>query len=285
MILLFTKIGSKRLLILDYTYVINRNMFQNYTINENLINSYDLELMLNGTSSEYDLQPVYNVNGFIGIINDLPQICSAIYDTNAQPFVYTCSENIDITNNNISLKSPINLNNEIVLNPRAYDNTVFEMLSGTDNFAFRQNPIHRSAPIAILNSSTKACTFFGDCSVPNFYNKPSIGTLIPNMYDDAYIKNEIDTLFSNIYLSNYTKNELDDIDNELSTLILNTYTKTKIETKYFNKYHIFANVTSNHYDKAIIGSMIPDVSIFIPKQKSKQINLIKAISHPIITVR
>ena len=44
----------------------------------------------------------------------------AIYDTNAQPFVYTGSEHIDITNNNISLRFPINMNNEIVLNPRAY---------------------------------------------------------------------------------------------------------------------------------------------------------------------
>ena len=124
--------------------------------------------MSNGTTNEYDLQSVYNVNGFIGMINDLSQVCLALYDTNAQPFVYTGSENIDITNNSISLKFPIEIHNEIVLNPRAYDNAVFEMLSGTDDFAFRQNPIHGSAPIAISNSSTKACTFFGDCSVPLF---------------------------------------------------------------------------------------------------------------------
>ena len=50
------------------------------------------------------------------------------------------------------------------------------------------------------------------------YNKSSIDNVIPNIYDDAYIKTEIDTLFSNIDLSNYyTKNEVDDIDNELST--------------------------------------------------------------------
>ena len=41
-IVLFTKIGYNKLLLLDYTYFINRNMFQNYTINESLINSYDL---------------------------------------------------------------------------------------------------------------------------------------------------------------------------------------------------------------------------------------------------
>ena len=47
-----------------------------------------------------------------------------------------------------------------------------------------------------------------------------------------YTKTEIDTLFSNICLSKYyTKSEIDDIDNELSTLILNTYTKTEIDTQ------------------------------------------------------
>ena len=59
--------------------------------------------MLNGTSNEYDLQSVYNGNGFIGIITELSQVYVAIYDTNAQPFVCTGSEHIDITNNQISL--------------------------------------------------------------------------------------------------------------------------------------------------------------------------------------
>ena len=80
--------------------------------------------MLNGTSNEYDLQTVYTVNILIGIITDLSQVFLAICDTNAQPFVYTGSENIDITNNNISLQFPIKINSEIVLNPRAYDNAV-----------------------------------------------------------------------------------------------------------------------------------------------------------------
>ena len=45
--IIFIKIGSNKLLILDYTYHINRNIFQNYTINKNLVNNYDLEFMLN----------------------------------------------------------------------------------------------------------------------------------------------------------------------------------------------------------------------------------------------
>ena len=38
----FIKIGFNKILLLGYTYHININIFQNYTINENLINNYDL---------------------------------------------------------------------------------------------------------------------------------------------------------------------------------------------------------------------------------------------------
>ena len=117
----------------------------------------------------------------------MPQVCLAIFGTNAQPFVYTGSEHIDITSNNISLEFLIKINGEVVLHPRAYDGTVFDIISGVDNFAFRQNPIHGPAPIAISSSSTNACTFFGDCSIPNVSNKSSIDTLMPGIYNDAYI--------------------------------------------------------------------------------------------------
>ena len=93
----------------------------------------------------------------------------AAYGTNAQPFVYTGSENIDITDNQLSLSFPIKINNEIVLNPRAYDNAVFEMISGTDNFAFRQNTIHGGQPIIQFHSSAKACKIYGGCDIPNMY--------------------------------------------------------------------------------------------------------------------
>ena len=79
----------------------------------------------------------------------------ARYGTDIIPFSYTGSENIDITDNQISLNLPIKINNEIVLNPRAYDGAVFEIIPGTDNFAFRQNPIHGGTLIAQFYSSTK----------------------------------------------------------------------------------------------------------------------------------
>ena len=99
---------------LDCTYHINRNIFQNCTINEHTINRYDLEFILNGTSNEYDSQSVYNGNGFIGIITELSQVYLAIYDTNMNPFSYTGSEYIDITNNQISLNFPMKINDEVV---------------------------------------------------------------------------------------------------------------------------------------------------------------------------
>ena len=40
--IIFIKIGSNKILILDYTYHINRKVFQTYTINEHIINNYDL---------------------------------------------------------------------------------------------------------------------------------------------------------------------------------------------------------------------------------------------------
>ena len=55
--------------------------------------------------------------------------------------------------------------------------------------------------------------------------------MISNVYNDIYIKTKIDTLFSNIDLSNYyTKTEIDDLDDELSTLTLNTQNKSEIDT-------------------------------------------------------
>ena len=69
--ILFIKIGSNKILVSDYTYHINRNIFQNYTINVNSLNNYGLELILNNTSNEYNLQSVYNGNGFLGTITEL----------------------------------------------------------------------------------------------------------------------------------------------------------------------------------------------------------------------
>ena len=89
------KFGYHTLLILERTYYINR-LFQNCTIHGHTVYNCDLEFFLNGTSNEYTLQSVYNVNGFIGNLAELSQVFLAIYDISAQPFVYTGSENIEL---------------------------------------------------------------------------------------------------------------------------------------------------------------------------------------------
>ena len=87
--IIFIKIGSNKILILDYTYHINRKPFQNYTINENRINGYNLEFILNNTSNEYTLQGVYKANSYPGTNTSLQQVFFlAIYDTDIIPFPY-----------------------------------------------------------------------------------------------------------------------------------------------------------------------------------------------------
>ena len=125
-----------------------------------------------------------------------------MYDTTVSPYTYTGSENTDITHNQISLTFPLKINDEVLLNPRAHDGAVFEMISGTDNFAFRQNTIHGGQPIAQFHSPTKVCTFHGDCQIPNMYNKTPVDILTADIYNDTYIKTEIDSSISNIELSN-----------------------------------------------------------------------------------
>ena len=144
-------------------------IFQNYTINENTTNDYNWEFVLNNTSNGYTIQGVCPANGFIGSIAELSQVFLAIYDTTLSPYSYTGGGNIDITDNRISLSFLLKVNDEVVLNPRDYDGAVFEMSSGTDNFYFLQNTFHGGAPITQFYSSTKLCTFHGDCQIPNMY--------------------------------------------------------------------------------------------------------------------
>ena len=65
-------------------------------------------------------------------------------------------------------------------------------------------------------------------------------------------------MFTNIDLSNcYTKTEVDDIDNELSTLILNTYTKAEVDTQltdYMTTLSITATLMNNYASLTLIGN-------------------------------
>ena len=160
------KIGSNKLLLLDHTYHINTNIFHNYTIHEHIINNSILELsILTNTNKEHDLQSVYNGNGFICTIAELSQVYLAIYDIPIEPITYTSSENIDITNNQISLPFSIKVNDEIVLNPRS-GGVYFEIYAGTSGIPFLQNQQDGAQPIAIFNSLDQSCELFGDVDIP-----------------------------------------------------------------------------------------------------------------------
>ena len=124
------------------------------------------------------------------MITELSQVFFAIYDTSVSPYSYTCSENIDITDNQISLSFTLKVNDEVVLIPRNYDGAVFGMRPGTDNFTFLQNTIHGGAPIAQFYSSTKLCTFHDDCQILNMYNEMSVDILIADIYKDTYTKTD-----------------------------------------------------------------------------------------------
>ena len=68
--------------------------------------------------------------------------------------------------------------------------------------------------------------FFGDVILPGYYTSSGVDTL----FNQYYTRAESDALFANIDLSNYyNKAEIDAIDDEVTSLILNTYTKTGVD--------------------------------------------------------
>ena len=94
MISCFIQIGPNKVLLLAYTYHIRRHIFQNYTINWNLFKMFDLELVSNNSSNEYDIQAVYNSSSFIGTFTELQHAFLAMYDTHISPFSYSGSETL-----------------------------------------------------------------------------------------------------------------------------------------------------------------------------------------------
>ena len=96
-----------------------------------------------------------------------------------------------------------------------------------------------------------------------------------------YDKVATDSLFPNIDLSNYySKLEVDDIGNELSALILNTYTKTEIDTqltdytsfaylqcKYMTTLSISETLMNNYASLTLIGDNLYD-KLYVDNQFS-----------------
>ena len=80
----------------------------------------------------HDRNSIDNLIANIGFSNHYNK--AEIYTTIANQ-TYTSSENMDITNNKISLNVQIKINDEIVMHPRAYG-IPFEMYAGTSGFVF-----------------------------------------------------------------------------------------------------------------------------------------------------
>ena len=70
---------------------------------------------------------------------------------------------------------------------------------------------------------------------------------------NCYNKGQVDAIVANIDFSNnhYTLTEVDDIDNELSALILNTYTKTEVDTQ-LSDYSTISYLQGNYMTPLLI---------------------------------
>ena len=101
--------------------------------------------------------------------------------------IYTDSENIDITNNQISLACPLKVHGEIGIDPRAYG-IQFEMYAGTSGFAFLQNQQDGGQPIAIMSSLDRPIEIFGDVDIPNHCNKTEVDAIVANSNLRNYYK-------------------------------------------------------------------------------------------------
>ena len=107
---------------------------------------------------------------------------------------------------------------------------------------------------------------------------------ITGIQANYYDKVATGSLFSNIDLSNYyTKIEIDDIDNELSTLILNTYTKTETDSQlpdyttitylqgnYMTSISTTETLMNNYATITLLGNIFMIKHIWITNSAEKQ---------------
>ena len=98
-----------------------------------------------------------------------------------------------------------------------------------------------------------------------FVSKASMSIILDTHYNitetqaNYFDKVATDSLFPNIDVSNYyAKIEVDDIDNELSTLVLNTYTKTEVGTLLYTSYPSLSFIVDNFYSETEIDSSLSD---------------------------
>ena len=77
----------------------------------------------------------------------------------------------------MSLTSPLKVNCELAMNPRAYG-VQFEIYAATSGFAFLQNQRDGAQPLDIFHSLDQSVEFCGDVDTPNHYNKTEISSMM-----------------------------------------------------------------------------------------------------------
>ena len=154
---------------------------------------------------------MYIGNSYIGVFTELSQVFLAMYDTGISSYTYTGSENIHIISNEISLTFPLTIYNEAFLNPSV--NGYFEMYATPNGISILQHISDGSQPMAIFNWLDKSVEFFRDLDIPNFYDKfeiDAIGDELSGLVLNTYTKTEVEALISDINLVDYcTKTEID----------------------------------------------------------------------------
>ena len=83
-------------------------------------------------------------------------------------------------------------------------NWYVELHAGTSGFTFLQNTVDGSQPIAIFNSLDKSIKVFWDLDIPNFYNKAEIdatGDELSSLSLNTYTKTVVSNLLANINLT------------------------------------------------------------------------------------
>ena len=134
---------------------------------------------------------------------------------------------------------------------------------GTDNFTFLQNTLHGGAPIAQFYSSTKICTFYGDCQIPNMYNNTSVDLLIADIYNDTYAKTDNIFEIQKIRAMSYNFPHITDavffydgiMESHFEFIAPNIYNKTEIDT-------LLENIDlSNYYDKTEVDTLLTNTNL------------------------
>ena len=171
----------------------------------------------------------------------------------------TGSENIDISNNQISLTYPLQINNEAFLNPRV--NGYFEMYAAPNGISILQHISDGSQPIAMFNSLDKSVEFFGDLDIPDCYTKNQVDTIIYKLkLVNYYTKNQVGTLIYNISLVDYyTKTKIDAQLTDYATITYlqaNYMTSISITETLMNNYASITLLVDICYDKPYSDNQI-----------------------------